>query len=188
VVVKTGHIVPHCANGSTLNLLRWSQADLDEPCNCLLMVHNLEKAFDSLQLSLILVDRKNLEYEFKVHDDNVLNVKLYEGSARTIGEVTNCRHRLSQVSKRALALHNFYANSKANPQQKLPESHMFGTPEDYPFHNQKDDYFEKSTPISFVAANEAAPFGSSGSVAHSSSSSTLSSFSAWNNPPQLLPS
>jgi hypothetical protein len=63
---------------------------------------------------------------------------------------------------------------------------MFGTPEDYPFHNQKDDYFEKSTPISFVAASEAAPFGSSGSVAHSSSSSTLSSFSAWNNPPQLL--
>jgi len=129
--VIAAHILPFCSCSNVLHQLGWQRSDLDKAKNCLFMTTNMEKAFDSLQLSIVAEQRDNEElFVVKFFDPDAKNYKIFEGSPYTIYECVNGKkYKLNdKVSKRALAIQHFYANEKANPDSKLPmRSHVCHT-------------------------------------------------------------
>jgi len=112
--VVAAHLAPARSKIKILNQIGMKESDISDPRNFLLLASNIEKAYDSLQLSFIKENALSTRLVMKIWDDTIRKNKIWPNSNLVIGSYEGRPLNLGRHKpfKRALSFQAYQAYLK----------------------------------------------------------------------------
>lgn len=112
--IEAAHIAPARSTVKRLAYIGMTASDVNDVRNGLLLATEIHHAFDYLQLSFVKSNPLSEQLYVKIWDKSCLNIEVFVGAGRTIGQYDGAKLKLGahEPFRRALSYHAYIAYLK----------------------------------------------------------------------------